>query len=287
VKHPIGRFAPSPTGDLHAGSIIAALGSYLFAKSAQGTWRVRIEDVDGIREVPGAADRQQAQLALLGLHADGEIVRQSDRNALYQTALDRLIAQGLAFECHCSRSDLAAQGGVHRHCVPERKRPDPAWRLRVPYHCEIAFDDLLHGHKQDRVDLDVGDFVLKRADGFWAYQMAVVIDDAAQQISEVIRGSDLLDSTARQIFLQQCLDLPRPVYAHLPLLLDSEGRKHSKTLESEAVTPANAEHVLSQAWRMLGQLPLRTGTKFEAETWLLRALDAFDAGRIPTAQIRT
>ncbi len=287
MKHPIGRFAPSPTGDLHAGSIIAALGSYLFAKSAQGTWRVRIEDVDGIREVPGAADRQQAQLALLGLHADGEIVRQSDRNALYQTALDRLVAQGHAFECHCSRSDLAAQGGVHRYCVPDRKRPDPAWRLRVPDHCVIAFDDRLHGPKQERVDLDVGDFVLKRADGLWAYQMAVVIDDAAQQISEVVRGSDLLDSTARQIFLQQCLDLPRPVYAHLPLLLDGEGRKYSKTLESEAVTPANAEHVLSQAWRMLGQLPLRTGTKFEAETWLLRALDAFDTRRIPTAQIRT
>lgn len=280
-----GRFAPSPTGDLHAGSIVTALGSYLFAKSAQGKWHVRIEDVDATREIPGVADRHLQQLALLGLQPDGEVVRQSERNALYQSALDELLAQGLAFECHCSRSELAAQGGIHRKCVASQTRPDPAWRLRVPDGCVIRFHDSVHGEQAEAVDEAVGDFVLKRSDGYWAYQLAVVVDDAAQQITEVVRGADLLESTARQIYLQQCLRLPTPGYAHLPLLLDDDNRKLSKSHESKAVSAENARRTLNFAWQILGQKPLNICVGADRKNWLESAIKAFDRSRIPLGPI--
>lgn len=284
---PCGRFAPSPTGDLHAGSIVAALGSYVCAKARGGQWRVRIEDVDRTREVPGAAERQLQQLAWLGLHADGPIVRQSERGDLYQTMLSRLVAEGQAFECHCSRSDLAAQGGIHRACVPHRRRPDPAWRLRVPEGCVIAFQDSVHGAQFERVDEAVGDFVLKRADGYWAYQLAVVVDDAAQQITDVVRGSDLLDSTARQIYLQQCLGLPTPTYTHLPLLLDPQGAKLSKSLDSKAISAERAPGILCESWAVLGQKTLFTPAAETIDTWLIEAINTFDVRQIPTGPVRS
>ena len=160
-----GRFAPSPTGPLHAGSMLAALGSWLLARQAGGEWLLRIEDVDPPRTVTGAANHQLATLAAFGLVHDGGIVRQSSRDALYADALARLLAQGHAFACHCSRSDLAAVGGIHRQCVATAPRPDPAIRLRVPDGCEISFDDGVHGRVSQRVDLEVGDFVLRRTDG--------------------------------------------------------------------------------------------------------------------------
>ena len=165
----------------------------------------------------------------------------------YQAALDQLLRRGLAFECHCSRSDLAAVGGIHRHCVAARPRPDPAIRLRVPDDCEIAFDDGVHGAIHQRVDLDVGDVVLRRSDGLWAYQLAVVVDDAAQGVTEVVRGADLLDSTPRQILLQRALGLPTPRYAHLPLLLDANGHKLSK---SNAALPVDAHNPLATLTRL-------------------------------------
>ncbi|MFT4178254.1 MAG: tRNA glutamyl-Q(34) synthetase GluQRS [Thermomonas sp.] len=251
-----GRFAPSPTGPLHAGSMLAALGSWLLARQAGGQWLLRIEDIDPPREVPGAAQAQLRTLAAFGLRHDGGIEYQSRRGPLYQRALDRLLTDGLAFECHCSRSDLAAVGGIHRQCVAGAQRPDPAIRLRVPDGCEIAFDDLIHGHVKQRVDVEVGDFVLRRADGPWAYQLAVVVDDAAQGITDVVRGADLLDSTPRQILLQRALGLPTPRHAHLPLLLGDDGRKLSKSDAARPVDDASPLPALRMLWQALGQPPL-------------------------------
>jgi len=274
-----GRFAPSPTGPLHAGSLLAALGSWLVARQAGGQWLIRIEDIDPPRERPGAAADQLRALARFGLFHDGAIEYQSQRSAPYQNALDRLLATGGAFFCHCSRSDLAAAGGVHRRCVARRERPDPAIRLRVPECCEIDFDDAVCGPIRQRIDADVGDFVLRRADGLWAYQLAVVVDDAAQGITEVVRGADLLDSTPRQILLQHALGLPTPRYAHLPLLLDDRGRKLSK---SSAALPVDAERpleTLALLWERLGQAPIpHPGS---VDDFLQLALDRFRLERVP------
>src|SRR5690606_14701318 len=218
-----GRFAPSPTGPLHLGSLLAALGSWLLARHHRGEWLVRMEDLDPPREVPGAAAEQLRTLAAFGLESDAPVLWQSTRGDAYQATLDRLLASGRAFACHCSRAALAADGGVHRHCVPGAARPDPAIRLRVPDGASVAFDDAIQGRFERNVATAVGDFVLRRADGPWAYQLAVVVDDAAQGITDVVRGADLLDSTPRQILLQRALGLPTPGYAHLPLVVDAEG----------------------------------------------------------------
>ena len=276
-----GRFAPSPSGPLHAGSLLAALGSWLLARQAGGEWLVRIEDIDPPREVPGAAQAQLDTLAAFGLNHDGEVAYQSRRGHLYQAALDRLLADGAAFECHCSRSALATAGGIHRRCVPRHRRSDPAIRLRVPDGCAIAFDDAIHGRVAQRVDLAVGDFVLRRSDGLWAYQLAVVVDDADQGITDVVRGADLLDSTPRQILLQQALGLPTPRHAHLPLLLGADGRKLSK---SEAALPVRVDEPLAtlrQLWDCLGQSPLADGASPSVAAFLDRALAAFRPDRVP------
>jgi glutamyl-Q tRNA(Asp) synthetase len=250
-----GRFAPSPTGPLHFGSLLAALGSWLLARRAGGEWLVRVEDLDPPREVAGAADAQLRALAAFGLHADGPVWRQSERGPAYQAALDALLASGAAFACHCSRSELAAAGGVHRHCVAATERPDPAIRLRVADDATVAFDDAIQGRCVQRVDREVGDFVLRRADGLWAYQLAVVVDDAAQGITDVVRGADLLDSTPRQVLLQRALGLPTPRYAHLPLVVGGDGRKLSKSLAALPVDPADPLPALRSAWAALGQEP--------------------------------
>lgn len=278
-----GRFAPSPTGDLHFGSLFVALGSWLLARQAGGRWLVRIEDVDPPREVPGASARQLATLAALGLESDEPVVRQSGRDAQYQAALDRLLHDGHAFVCHCSRSDLAASGGIHRHCVSATRRPDPAIRLRVPDGTRIAFEDALQGPQEQDVSREVGDFVLRRADGLWAYQLAVVVDDGAQNITDVVRGADLLDSTPRQILLQQLLGLPTPRYAHLPLVVDAGGRKLSK---SDAALPVDAAHALpalGAAWRALGQAPDRVAGATGVQHWLALARQGFEPSCLPRA----
>ncbi len=276
-----GRFAPSPTGSLHAGSMLAALGSWLLARQAGGEWLLRIEDVDPLREVAGAAQDQLRTLSAFGLRADGDIVLQSRRGHLYREALNRLLAHGLAFECHCTRADLIANGGIHRRCVATTPRPDPAIRLRVPDGCEIGFDDAVHGRIVQRVDSEVGDFVLLRTDGFWAYQLAVVVDDAEQGVTDIVRGADLLDSTPRQILLQRALGLPTPQYAHLPLLLGEDGKKLSK---SDAALPVDAGDplpTLRMLWHCLGQAPLPASAAGDIAGFLDTATAAFRLDAVP------
>lgn len=276
-----GRFAPSPTGELHFGSLLAAFGSWLLARHARGQWLVRIEDLDPPREVAGAARRQLETLAAFGLVADEPVVRQSDRGRLYQAALDRLLAGGDAFECHCSRSDLLASHGIHRRCVATTVRADPAIRLRVADTAIMAFDDALQGRHTQDVAREVGDFVLKRADGCWAYQLAVVVDDALQGVTDVVRGADLLDSTPRQILLQRRLGLPTPGYAHLPLVLGADGRKLGKSLAALPVDAADPGPALAAAWAFLGQDGARWPAALPPAKALERALPAFDPARIP------
>lgn len=277
-----GRFAPSPTGDLHAGSLVAALGSWLLARRAGGEWLVRIEDIDTPREVPGAAQAQLEALTAFGFEPDGPVVRQSERAGLYRAAVDRLLAQGDAFECWCSRAELAASGGVHRACVhgpvPDRA---PAIRLRVPDCTDIEFVDAVRGRVHQRVDVAVGDFVLFRADGLWAYQLAVVVDDAAQGITDVVRGADLLDSTPRQIVLHRNLGLAPPRYAHLPLIVDAEGRKLSKSDAAQPVDPRDPLPALRRAWHQLGQAVEPAPQARTPREWLDAAIAAFEPGAIP------
>ena len=282
---PCGRFAPSPTGLLHPGSLLAAFGSWLLARHHGGVWRLRIEDVDPPRTVPGAAESQLQALAAFGLVHDGPILWQSARGEAYEAALDVLLARGQAFVCHCSRSDLAASGGIHHRCVARQSRPDPAVRFRVPSGSIVHFDDGLRGPQQQDVHAEVGDFVLRRADGCWAYQLAVVVDDAAQGVTEVVRGADLLDSTARQILLQQALGLTVPRYWHLPLLLDAPGHKLSKSLAALPVDSSRPLPVLRQLWQLLGQAPEALEPVHDLDALLAAAQQAFNPARLPHADI--
>ena len=276
-----GRFAPSPTGALHFGSLVAAFGSWLAACNAGGQWLVRVEDLDPPREVPGAAEGQLQALAGFGFVSDGPVLRQSERGDAYRAALDQLLAEGLAFECHCSRSEVASEGGIHRRCIAGAHRPDPAVRLRVADGCEIAFEDAVHGRIVQRVDREVGDFVLRRADGLWAYQLAVVVDDAAQGMTDIVRGADLLDSTPRQILLQRALGLPLPNYLHLPLVVDGEGRKLSKSLAALPVDPTDPVPALRSAWTLLGQADDVLAGVANRDALLAAAVRGFDPLRIP------
>lgn len=276
-----GRFAPSPTGPLHFGSLVAAFGSWLLARHAGGRWLVRVEDIDPPREVAGATVDQLATLEAFGLHSDAPIVRQSDRSDVYHTALERLLADGDAFACHCSRSDLADAHGVHRACVATATRPDPAIRLRVPDDCMITFDDGIRGPQRQDIGHHIGDFVLRRADGLWAYQLAVVVDDAAQGITDVVRGADLLDSTLRQILLQRKLGLPTPRYAHLPLITDVHGHKLGKSQAAIAIAASDPLPSLRMAWRALGQRPLALRHVSERDALLQAAIAAFEPASIP------
>ena len=232
-----GRFAPSPTGPLHLGSLVAAVGSWLIARHNHGDWLLRIEDIDPPREVAGASLQQIQTLAAFGMQSDEAVLWQSTRSDAYTEALDRLLRTGSAFACLCSRSDLSATAGIHRQCVGHDTAQDgtdrqPAIRLRV-HPGRVGFDDAIQGLVERDAARDIGDFVLRRADRLWAYQLAVVVDDAAQGITQVVRGADLLDSTPRQILLQRALGLPTPAYAHLPLVMDAEGRKLSKSTDGD------------------------------------------------------
>jgi glutamyl-Q tRNA(Asp) synthetase len=252
--HRCGRFAPSPTGRLPFGSLVAALGSWLYARAAGARWLVRMEDLDREREVPGAADDILATLAAFGLHADADVVFQSRRAHAYATALERLGDAGHAYRCACSRADLEPFGGIHpRVCVtPSTSQRTPAWRVRVP-RGDIRFDDAIQGAQRWNLAETTGDFVIWRVEGNAAYQLAVVVDDAAQGVDLVVRGADLLDSTPRQLLLQRLLGLPQPAYAHLPLALDAKGRKLSKHDGARAVDGANPMPALRAALAFLGQ----------------------------------
>ncbi|MEO9214814.1 MAG: tRNA glutamyl-Q(34) synthetase GluQRS [Rhodanobacter sp.] len=276
-----GRFAPSPTGQLHFGSLVAAAGSWLCARHAGGQWLLRMEDIDPPREVAGSAAGILAALPAFGLVADAPALFQSQRITAYDVAFEQLRAAGQLFPCWCSRSELAAGGGLHRdgRCVAAAD-PDrlPAWRLRVP-DIAVNFDDALQGAQHENLRESVGDFVIRRAEGFYSYQLACVVDDAFQGITEVVRGSDLLDSTARQIWLQRCLDLPTPAYRHLPLVMGADGRKLSKSEQASPVDPANPLPVLRQALAFLSVPTLVNATS--AQDLLAHALANFDPALLP------
>ncbi len=282
-----GRFAPSPTGLLHAGSLVAALASWLDARAHGGRWLVRIEDTDTPRCLPGAGEALLGQLATCGLQPDAPPLWQSTRGAAYGTALQSLRERGLAYPCGCTRKDIEAhwqaRGVVH---APEAERVYPntcrprhgglqgkaprAWRFlaegRVHWH------DRRLGAQQQDVAHAVGDFVLQRADGLWAYQLAVVVDDAAQGVTHVVRGEDLADNTARQMLLQRALGLPTPGYLHTPLVLAADGRKLSKQNGATALDLARPLAALQAAGRVLG-LPALPGQN-PAE-WLAAAVPAW------------
>ena len=273
-----GRFAPSPTGDLHFGSLIAALASYLQAKSSGGQWLIRVEDIDPPREVPGSADRILGDLRRFGMRSDRSLLFQSQRIEAYESAVTDLLERGLAYWCGCSRSELPASGvypGTCRDGLPGEKSPRSV-RLRVSDE-PVAFTDLVQGLIEENLQETVGDFVIRRADGLAAYQLAVVVDDAFQGVTEVVRGADLLSSTARQIYLQRCLGLDTPVYAHHPVAVGSDGRKLSKRLGSDPVASSPPAQVLEMALRFLGQ-PCPGGLG-EAELWEW-AMDNWQLSRI-------
>ena len=273
----VGRFAPSPTGPLHAGSLAAALASWLDAHASGGRWLVRIEDLDTPRNVAGAAEEIVAQLARCGLVSDGPVVRQSERTALYESALQRLIAIGRAYPCGCSRRDLQrlATAPVSGNEGDGDDRSDRVYpgtcrdglggkaarsmRLRVRAAASVdvgdatvSFTDRRLGPRTQDVARDVGDFVLKRADGIWAYQLAVVVDDAAQGVTDVVRGEDLIDSTPRQILLQRLLGLPTPRYLHTPLVHAPDGSKLSKQTGAIGLDLASPLDALRRAGKVLG-----------------------------------
>lgn len=272
-----GRFAPSPTGPLHFGSLVAALASCLDARTQGGEWLVRMEDVDAPRNVPGATEAILATLEAHGFTWDGPVLWQSARLAAYREVLERLLASGAAYGCCCSRKEIAEQarqpaidGGLlyAGHCragLPPG-REARAWRLRVAG--AVGFCDRIQGAQLQQLEQDVGDFVLLRADGQFAYQLAVVVDDAWQGITHVVRGADLLDSTSRQLWLQRCLGYPEPVYAHLPVATNGAGEKLSKQTRAPALEPARAVANLLQALQFLGQQPpLELGQGSIAELW--------------------
>jgi glutamyl-Q tRNA(Asp) synthetase len=243
-------------------------------------WLLRVEDLDPPRERPGAARAQIETLARFGLLPDAPVLFQSGRGDFYGSALATLAAAGEAFECRCTRSDLAATRGIHRGCVTRPGGRRAAWRLRVPAG-PVGFEDRIRGAQSQDLQADVGDFVLRRSDGYWAYQLAVVVDDALQGITDVVRGADLLDSTPRQILLQRRLGLPTPAYAHLPLLLGADGRKLSKSLRSAPVDGADPRPALRLALAALGQDASALDGPGGAESALQRVLAAFDPDRIP------
>jgi len=295
-----GRFAPSPTGPLHAGSLLAALGSWLDARKNGGKWLLRIEDLDSPRCIPGVEKQIQAQLLACGLSWDEELSYQSERQALYQHALQRLNQLKLLYPCTCSRQAIATaldelgivtprshemvypgscrshQQGIH---VPELlKISKVAWRLALPQNCHIEFEDLALGLQSQDLNQEVGDFVLRRNDGVFTYQLAVVVDDAEQAITHIVRGEDLLSNTARQIHLQKILGYRTPQYLHLPLVLNEHGEKLSKQTLATQINTQDAHHSLAELRKAAQHLRLRNlpdGERTTIAEWLLAATRAW------------
>jgi glutamyl-Q tRNA(Asp) synthetase len=271
----VGRFAPSPTGPLHFGSLVAALASYMEAKAAKGKWLLRLEDLDRPREQPGAADAILRALERLGLEWDGPVLAQSARLERYRAVLEDLARRGFTYACACTRKELedsalAIDGarvypGTCRHGLAPGKAAR-ATRLRT-HRAPIGFADRIQGWIAQDVEREAGDFVLRRADGVFAYQLAVVVDDLDQGVTDVVRGADLLDSTARQIHLQRLLGARTPRYAHLPVAVNAAGEKLSKQAGARALDLADPKAELARARRFLGQ-----------------AEDGWDLARVPRAR---
>ena len=277
----IGRFAPSPTGSLHAGSLVAALASYLDARSNRGHWLIRIEDIDEARTVAGAAEHIIQTLAALGMRSDGEILWQSTRQERYNAAFNQL--GNAVYACACSRREIAdsrvsmaSDGaaiypGTCRHGLAPGRVPR-AWRVRVPDANDsqtlIQFHDRWQGLIEENLAAHVGDFVLKRADGFWAYQLAVVVDDAEQGVTDIVRGADLLESTARQIYLQRLLGFLTPRYLHVPAVVNDRGEKLSKQTGAQPINISKPINALMEAASHLGLMLSRTPNSVD-EFWTM------------------
>jgi len=278
----IGRFAPTPSGYLHFGSLVAALASYLDARAVNGRWLLRMEDLDPPREVAGAQAAILKALESYGFEWDGELVRQSERHEQYATLVERLLSQGLAYACTCSRKQLEGSHGIYPGTCRNAGHgfADSAIRLRVPeltYH----FIDRVQGDYRQHLGREVGDFVIRRRDGLFAYQLAVVLDDAWQGVTDIVRGADLLDSTPRQLYLQELLGFSQPRYLHVPLITQPDGHKLGKSYRSPPLPADQATPLLIRALRALGQT-LPDGANYGHPAELLRwASQHWDATRIP------
>lgn len=278
-----GRFAPSPTGPLHFGSLVAAVGSYLDARHQQGEWLLRVEDVDISREVPGATDDILHTLEQLGMEWDGPVSYQSKRTRLYEEALAQLQQQGKIFDCGCTRKELAgstAYPGTCRDGLPEGREPRS---LRVSVSDTVVdLQDRLQPALRQQLATEIGDFIVRRADQLFAYQLAVVVDDGDQAINNVVRGVDLLESTPRQIYLQQLLGLPTPAYLHLPIAIDAGNAKLSKQTFARRIDIDGSNSAIVDALRFLRQpLPDSPQDASRDELWRW-AVEHWDINRIPT-----
>ncbi|MBV7568990.1 tRNA glutamyl-Q(34) synthetase GluQRS [Pseudomonas sp. PDM27] len=288
----IGRFAPTPSGHLHFGSLVAALASYLDARSVGGRWLMRMEDLDPPREEPGAQAAILKALESYGFEWDGDLVRQSERHDAYAEVLNRLFNHGLAYACTCSRKQLEPYHGIYPGLCRNAGHgaDDAAIRLRVP-ELEYHFLDRVQGEYRQHLGREVGDFVIRRRDGLYAYQLAVVLDDAWQGITDIVRGADLLDSTPRQLYLQELLGLPQPRYLHIPLITQPDGHKLGKSYRSPPLTEDQATPLLLRALRALGQNPgteLIYATPREVLNWGIAHWDALLIPRtlsLPEAQL--
>lgn len=275
-----GRFAPSPTGNLHLGSLMVAVAVALQAQRGGGEWLLRIEDVDRARRIPGADQRIRDSLHAHGLNWQGEVWYQSERDAIYQAVMENLLARGLAFDCACSRADLGPAGIYPGHC---RAGLAPGQhgrtvRLRLAQR-KLGFCDLVQGWFEQDLSTDVGDFVIRRADHCYAYQLAVVVDDAAQGVTEVVRGADLLDSTPRQLYLQEILGYPQPEYLHLPLLIGADGHKLSKRNFSDPLDDTRPLLGLGLVMALMGhRVPSEIN---ELDTFWRWAVATWNPARIP------
>ncbi len=282
-----GRFAPSPTGPLHFGSVVAAVGSYLDAKANNGAWLLRIEDIDPPREQAGAIDTILRALEALALQWDGEVVYQSQRSEVYDAALEKLNQRNLLYGCRCSRKTISKHTeslGGSRYpgtCRGTAGNTDDS-SLRVITHIDpISFSDGIQGHRQHRLLSESGDFIVRRRDQYYAYHLAVVVDDAEQGITHIVRGSDLLDCTPPQIHLQQILNLPTPRYYHLPVATNEYGQKLSKQNLARPVAPENASTILYQAMRFLGLGPDPELSKTRPGECLAWAIEHWDISEVP------
>ena len=290
----IGRFAPSPTGPLHFGSLVAAVASYCDAKSHGGQWLLRMEDLDKPREVAYAADNILRSLEVFGFEWDAAILYQSQRNEIYEEYLHNLKRKGLIYACTCSRKEIAdssvasgVDGAIYpKTCInkmlenlpsnfnaPTIRNNACSWRINVDNVQKITFVDAIQGDISQNLPTQVGDFILKRKDGFFAYQLAVVVDDAQQNITHIVRGADLLDSTPRQIYLQNLLDFTLPHYAHVPVASNAAGEKLSKKTLAKPIDTGIASHLIVEALSFLGQMPplaLKNASLAECWHWAIK-----------------
>ena len=279
--HYVGRFAPSPSGDLHFGSLIAALGSYLQARAQGGSWLVRIEDIDPPREIPGAAARILAALEHYGLHWDGPVIYQSQRHESYRATLEWLKQQGLSYYCTCTRSRIQQIGGLYDGFCRERHLPADGAAIRLRQTQPVySFYDKLLGELHAVPALAEEDFIIRRRDGLFAYNLAVVVDDAFQGVTEIVRGADLIEPTVRQIALYKQLQQPVPSYLHLPLALNPDGNKLSKQNHAPPLPNGDPRPILVEALKFLRQplpecwqdLDLPLLLRFAVENWTLAAI---------------